>query len=111
MNKGKIIFISLCLGVVSLLFYLFPYQFIRYSMLPEHKVRIEWTVYTNSGPIDYAGTYTMKGNKFRTMYTSHRGSNTVQVVDAEAITFIEKECVCIYVGTNDVNIKKVEIVE
>jgi hypothetical protein len=53
----------------------------------------------------------MKGNQFKSNYQSHRGSNTVCVEDDDASFFIGDQRVCIYVGTNDVHINKIEIVE
>ena len=111
MNKENVIIYSLAVCVICLIFWLFPYQIIKYNMLPEHKVYIEWTVYTASGPIDYHGTYDMKGYDFKTQYTSHRGSNTVCVIDDDASFFMGDQSVCIYVGTNDVNVKTIKIVK
>ena len=107
----KLFFISIIVGIISLLFWMFPYQIIKYNLLPEHQVHIEWTVYTASGPMNYQGTYRMKGHNFRSDYSSHRGSNTVCVEDNDTHFFIGDTRVCIYVGTNDVHINKIEIVE
>lgn len=112
MNKTDKIAITILISIlVGILFWMFPYQIIRYNLLPEHQVHVEWTVYSNSGPLNYQGTYRMKGNNFTSRYQSHRGSNTVCVEDDDANFFIEDQRVCIYVGTNDVHINKIEIVK
>ena len=110
-KKENIIGIIILSCIFCFLFWLFPYQIIKYNLLPEHQVHIEWTVYSNSGPLNYEGTYRMKGNNFKSNYQSHRGSNTVCVEDDDASFFIGDQRVCIYVGTNDVHINKIEIVE
>ena len=112
MNKTDKIAITILISIlVGILVWLFPYQIIKYNLLPEHQVHIEWTVYSNSGPLNYEGTYRMKGNNFKSNYQSHRGSNTVCVEDDDASFFIGDQRVCIYVGTNDVHINKIEIIE
>ena len=110
-KKDKIIGIIILSCIFCFLFWMFPYQIIKYNLLPEHQVHIEWTVYSNSGPLNYEGTYRMKGNNFKSNYQSHRGSNTVCVEDDNASFFIGDQRVCIYVGTNDVHINKIEIIE
>jgi len=110
-KKEKIIGIIILSCIFCFLFWMFPYQIIKYNLLPEHQVHIEWTVYSNSGPLNYEGTYRMKGNNFKSNYQSHRGSNTVCVEDDDASFFIGDQRVCIYVGTNDVHINKIEIIE
>ncbi len=110
-KKENIIGIIILSCIFCFLFWLFPYQIIKYNLLPEHQVHIEWTVYSNSGPLNYEGTYRMKGNNFKSNYQSHRGSNTVCVEDDDASFFLGDQRVCIYVGTNDVHINKIEIIE
>ena len=110
-KKENIIGIIILSCIFCFLFWMFPYQIIKYNLLPEHQVHIEWTVYSNSGPLNYEGTYRMKGNNFKSNYQSHRGSNTVCVEDDDASFFIGDQRVCIYVGTNDVHINKIEIIE
>ena len=110
-KKDKIIGIIILSCIFCFLFWMFPYQIIKYNLLPEHQVHIEWTVYSNSGPLNYEGTYRMKGNNFKSNYQSYRGSNTVCVEDNDASFFIGDQKVCIYVGTNDVHINKIEIIE
>ena len=110
-KKEKIIGIIILSCIFCFLFWMFPYQIIKYNLLPEHQVHIEWTVYSNSGPLNYEGTYRMKGNNFKSNYQSHRGSNTVCIEDDDASFFIGDQRVCIYVGTNDVHINKIEIIE
>jgi len=107
----KIIFILIATGIISLLFWMFPYQIIRYNLLPEHQVHVEWTVYTASGPMNYQGTYRMKGHNFRSYYSSNRGSNSVCIEDDDSNFCIGDTRICIYVGTNDVHINKIEVVE
>ena len=110
-KKEKIIGIIILSCIFCFLFWMFPYQIIKYNLLPEHQVHIEWTVYSNSGPLNYEGTYRMKGNNFKSNYQSHRGSNTVCIEDDDASFFIGDQRVCIYVGTNHVHINKIEIIE
>ena len=110
-KKDKIIFAFIGFIIFCVLFWMFPYQIIKYNLLPEHQVHVEWTVYSNSGPLNYQGTYKMKGNNFTSRYQSYKGSNTVCVEDDDANLFIGDQRVCIYVGTNDVHINKIEIVE
>ena len=113
-NKSLILkFIVVCFFTffIGLFIWAFPYQFIKYINLPEHKVHVEWTVYSHSGPLKYQGTYKMKGNQFKGKRMSYRGSNEIFVEDDDACYYIGNQRVCIYVGTNDVDINKIEIIE
>ena len=112
-NKDKLWIYGGSIIIGILLFWMFCYPIIRHNYLPENNVYVEWVVYTNSGPVNYHGTYLMTGNKFTTRYTSHRGSNTVCIVnnDPYGNCYIGNESTCIYVGTNDVSIRKIEVIK
>lgn len=110
-NYEKFCGITLISLFVGFLFLIFVYPWIQYKNKPTHNVYIEWVVYTASGPINYHGTYKMRGEKFSPSYQSNRGSNTVCVCDKDAIVYVENQSICIYVGTNDVSVKTIKIVK
>ena len=115
--KRKISTGDAILGTIIALFtigflWLFPYQAIKYFFLPEHKVYVEWTVYSASGPLEYKGTYEMRGDKFASYRSSDRGSNHVYIENiGERSQFMGSQNICIYSGTNEVDVKLIKIVE
>lgn len=115
--KRKISTGDAILGTIIALFvigflWLFPYQAIKYFFLPEHKVYVEWTVYSASGPLEYKGTYEMRGDTFGSSRTSSRGSNYVDIENrGDCSLFVGNQRVCIYSGTNEVDVNLIKIVE
>ena len=99
------------ISVVLLLACLIIVPIVRYNTSDRHDVYIEWTVYTASGPRSYHGTYSMVGDSFGSQCRSERGTNRVFVYRKNVMEYIGDECVCIYCGTNDVDINKIKIVK
>ena len=115
--KRKISTGDAILGTIIALFvigflWLFPYQAIKYFFLPEHKVYVEWTVYSAAGALDYKGTYDIRGDKFASSRSSSRGSNYVYIENTgDYSLFVGDQRICIYSGTNEVDVKLIKIVE
>jgi len=93
-------------------------EVIHYNSEPDNKVYVEWTVYDGSKPRTYSGTYDMKGSEFEVQNYwkssgKYQGSyRVVRIVDKDSWgSYISSQGVCIYTGMNDVEVKKIKIIE
>lgn len=83
---------------------------------PEHKIRVEYTVYDN--PVRHeSGVYHIKGEDFKVRqyvkYSKYAfGGNIVLIQDGHPhMTYIGKQSICIYNGMNDVKVNKITVIE
>ena len=93
-------------------------EVILYKLEPRSKVYVEWTVYDGLSNRDFHGTYDMAGKEFeiQNYWESagrYRGSyRVVRIVDKDAwCGYINKQSICIYTGLNDVEVKKLKVLE
>jgi len=84
---------------------------VRYNTSERNDVYVEWTVYTASGPRSYHGTYNMVGDAFVGEWRSDRGTNRVMIRRKNVMEYIGDESICIYCGTNDVDINKIKVIK
>lgn len=109
---GKICLWSIIAFIIIYFGLTFGGMLLDYWTDETHMVKIDWTIYTNSGPVHKSGTYEMKGDSFVGSTHSYRGTNTVTVKDEHNwYAYYGKQTVCIYVGTNDVDINSIKIVK
>ncbi len=84
---------------------------------PEHKVKIEYVVYRNGNAYPKSGVYTVKGKKFTTRYYTRTqkyggGPNVLEIVDTDDWgMYAGKQCVCVYTGYNDVEVKSLKVLD
>lgn len=69
-----VLVISCCLG-----YFMFGREYLKERNIPLHKVQVEYTIYTPTREIPSKRVIELKGNKFRTIETSHRGSNYINL--------------------------------
>jgi hypothetical protein len=84
---------------------------------PEHKVKVEYVIYCGSNAYEKSEVYSVKGEKFKSrIYTRSQrygnGPNVFEVIDADAIFgYFGKQRVRVYTGYNDVECKKITVIE
>lgn len=93
-------------------------EFVHYKLEDEHQVYVEWTVYRDGYAHDYKDTINIVGDNFRVLSywrtTKHHRNDhrIVQIVDGNAWhSYIGKQSVCIYTGTNDVDVRTIKIIK
>lgn len=84
---------------------------------PEHKVKVEYVIYRGSNVYEKSEVYSVKGEKFKSrIYTSPQrygnGPNVFEVIDADAVFgYFGKQRVRVYTGYNDVECKRITVIE
>ena len=93
-------------------------EVIHYNCEQDSKVYVEWTVYNSFSSRQYSGIYDMKGSEFEVQNYwqsagKYQGSyRVVRIVDKNAWgSYIARQSVCIYTGMNDVEVKKIKVLE
>lgn len=85
---------------------------IKYLTDDIHRVRVEYVIYTNSGAVNKTEIYNIRGDEFVSRTSSHRGTNTVHIEQKHPwFAFLDNQSVCIYTGTNDVMVNKIDIIK
>ena len=114
----KYLFTILIISIISIVSIVIVADIIHYDSEPISKVYVEYNVYYGVGTRRYSGTYEMKGKEFgiQNYWESlgkYRGSyRVVRIVDKDAWGgYFEKQSVCIYIGMNDVEVKKLKVLE
>lgn len=87
-------------------------MFVKYLIDDVHKVKVDYTIYTNSGAVNKIEIYEIRGDSFISKTESYRGSNKVYIKQTNNwFAYTGNQAVCIYVGTNDVIVNKIEVIE
>lgn len=104
--------------IISIIPTMIAIEVIHYKLEPRSKVYIEWTVYDGISERDFHGTYDIVGKEFaiQDYWESSRkygGSyRIVRIVDKDAwCGYINKQSICIYMGLNDVEVKRLKVLE
>ncbi len=117
MDKASKFGVGLSIAIVLLFVSFFAGCWIEAANKPEHKVRVEYVIYRDGKPYEKSGVYSVKGENFKSrIYTRTQrygnGPNVFEVIDADAVFgYFGKQCVCVYTGYNDVECKKITVIE
>ena len=117
MEKIGKIAVGYSIALVILFIAFFAGCWIEAANKPEHKIKVEYVIYRGDKACEKCGVYSVKGKNFKPrIYTRTQrygnGPNVFEVIDADAVFgYFGKQCVCIYTGYNDVECKRITVIE
>lgn len=114
MNKFDKIIATVMIAVLLFFFFDIVKEFCNYFTEPKQKVRIEYTIYTAAGARQRSGVYLCSGKSFATYVASSKGSTHFYIFkkfDGFHLFTIQEQSVCVYEGTADIELNKLEIIK
>jgi len=119
MEKFSKILDGLSIVVVIMFVAFFAGCWIEAANRPEHKVKVEYVIYRGGNAYEKSEVYSVKGEKFKTrIYTRSQrygngpNVNVFEVIDADAVFgYFGKQRVRVYTGYNDVECKRITVIE
>ncbi len=117
MEKFSKILVGFSIVIVILYVAFFAGCWIEEANRPEHKVKVEYVIYRGNKAYEKSEVYSVKGENFKSrIYTRSQrygnGPNVFEVIDADAVFgYFGKQCVRVYTGYNDVECKRITVIE